>query len=193
MINKFVRQPTNTPRLSKYAQHLLFLLNAQTHPDLTFRDWVDNPPADDVQKYMQELEVAGLVTYVNLIPNPTKLGIAYFNKTQAPANTDVESLIRQIKQALPRNPKFGVIVQGLTDTALIGLIYECFGEIGRRGDPEVPETFQYWQTKIDALKPIVLDGTPDTFWQHHQKQLVSFGTQDVTVPAKKTKTVKTVA
>lgn len=193
MIQKFVRQPTNTPRLSKYAQHLLFLLNAQTHPDLTFRDWVDNPPADDVQKYMQELEVAGLVTYVNLIPNPTKAGIAYFNKTQAPANTDLESLIRQIKQALPRNPKFGVIVQGLTDTALMGLIYECFGEIGRRGDPEVPETYDYWQGKINALKNVIVDGTPDTLWQHHQKQQEAFGIPEVSAPVKKTKIVKTVA
>ena len=97
----------------------------------------------------------------------------------------MDELIRRIKQALPPNPKFSVVVRGLSDTALLGLIYECLGEIGYRGNPDDQDKFNYWQTKINAIQAVLKDATPDTLWEHQQAQMLSFG-----VPAEKTKKVK---
>jgi hypothetical protein len=172
-MNKFVR---TTKQLSKEAAYLLYNLNAQTHPNADFRNWIEDQNRDGLTA-TNELIEAGMIQEINGIYSPTKSGIFYFNTKPQPSssNTDVVELIRQIKQALPRNPKFGVIVQGLTDTALIGLVYECFGEIGRRGDPDFPELVKYWQGKIEALRTVLTDATPDALWQHHQKQQESFG------------------
>ena len=176
-MNKFVKTPV---RLSKEAAYLLANLNAQTHPDLGFRAWVEDPNKD-TSRGVNELLSAGLIQEINSIFSPTTAGVHYFDNKGS--SNDAEELIRKIKQILPPNPKFGIIVRGLSDTALIGLIHECLGEIGYRGNPDVPEKAEYWQTKVTALSGVLTDATPDTLWDRHQKQMESFG--DVA-----TKTVK---
>ena len=162
-------------RLSKEASYILANLNAQTHPDLAFRAWVEDPNRD-TSKATQELLDGGYMTFINDLPNPTRLGVHYFKPAQAGSNIEVQELIRQIKQNLPRNPKFGVIVEGLSDTALMGLIYAAFGEIGIRGNPEDPEKVEYWQNKVNALQAVLTGATPDTLFEHHKAQMESFGT-----------------
>jgi len=171
-MTKFVKTTQQPQRISNYAAFLLQNLNAQTHPNQAFRDWVEDP-GKETGVYVQELLDAGLVKEINGVISPTSSGVHYFQ--QKSSNTDVADLIRQIKQVLPNNPKFSVIVRSLSDTALMGLIYECLGEIGYRGNPDVPEKMEYWQFKIAALQQVLTDATPDTLWEHQQKQMESFG------------------
>lgn len=176
-MTKFVKT-----KISNQASFLLANLNAQTHPNESFRQWVDDPNKETA-KYTQELLDADLIKEINGIYSPTPAGVHYFTPKQ---NTqDVDELIRRIKQALPPNPKFSVVVRGLSGTALLGLIYECLGEIGYRGNPDDQDKFNYWQTKINAIQAVLKDATPDTLWEHQQNQMVAFG-----APAEKTKKVK---
>jgi hypothetical protein len=165
MNNKFVKAPTT--RLSKEAAFLLFNLNNQTHPDLTYRDWV-NDAGRDSSKATQELIDDGYLQEINGVYSPSRLGVEYFRQK---SNTDINDIIRTIKQILPKNLPFGVIVENLTDTALIGLLYAILGEIGIRGNPEDQDANQYWQNKINALNVVLKDATPDTLWEHHKTKM----------------------
>lgn len=176
--NKFVKSPTH---LSKEAAFLLFNLNNQTHPDLNFREWV-NDPSRDSGKATQELIDGGYLQEINGVFSPSKLGVEYFRQK---SNTDINDIIRTIKQILPKNLPFGVIVENLTDTALIGLMYGILGEIGIRGNPEDQDAQLYWQGKINALNAVLRDATPDTLWLHHKAKMEA-GFE--TAPAKKAKT-----
>lgn len=182
MTNKFVK--TTVTRLSKQAAFLLFNLNGGTHPDIKFREWVDDPNRDTAPA-TQELLDNGYIQDINGIYSPTKAGVAYFQQNNS--STNVDDLIRQIKQVLPKNLPFGVIVENLTDTALIGLMYSILGEIGVRGNPEDQDAQIYWQGKINALNVVLKDATPDTLWEHH-KQKMEAGFEAAPVKKSKTKT-----
>jgi len=180
-MNKFVK------RLSNEASFLLSNLNAQTHPNQTFREWVENPNRDS-SKATQELLDAGLIKEINGVFSPTPAGVNYFKPI---INPEVSDLIRQIKNVIPNNPKFGIIVESLSDTALVGLTYAIFGEIGRRGDPENPEVVAWWQEKINAFQQVLTDATPDSLWERQKAQNQFFGGETTArVVAKPKKTAK---
>jgi len=171
-------------KISLKAQWTLYHILSNTHPNKDFSSWVADE-SRDMKGIAEELLSKELVTTDstgNYIP--TQAGINYFRKS----NPEVTDLIRQIKSAIPPNPKFSVIVESLSDTALVGLTYAIFGEIGRRGDPEKPEVVAWWQEKIHAFHTVLTEATPDSLWERQQKQNTFFGeTSEAVKPKKATK------
>jgi len=170
-------------RLSKQATWLLTMLSAQTHPDTEFSNWVNNPDRD-YTLFQAELENLGLIN--NGVVTPA--GLAYQRK---PAATSVDDLIVQIKRILPRNPRFGVIAETLTDSAVMGLIYTLLGEMGARTNPDDAESVSFWQGKINDLQKVLANATPDTLWERRKATDEAFK-HDPVEPQAKQKTKKPV-
>lgn len=150
-------------RLSKQAQWLLYMISAQTDSDKEYVNWIANPDRDSDQ-YIQELITGNYLKVVEGDVHPTPSGRKYFT------NPNPEALFTKLQKVLPKNPKFSAMLSDLTDTALVRFLYEALGEIGRRGNPEKPESVEYWQGKIDALKEVIKDATPDTLWERHNNK-----------------------
>ncbi len=168
-------------KLSRIQNYVLYLLSAQTHPDVELKNFALTATSEEQLTVIDELVNLGLVKVINNIASLTKEGIAALPQPQ-PELTDV---LRNIKQALPKNPKFGVIVEALSDAALIGLFYEILGEIGERGNPDNEKAYTFWQSKITEFNKVLENATPDSLYERRQKQMQFFGTDEKVKKSKK--------
>ena len=157
-------------QISKKAAFLLFNLLAQTHPDPTHVEWIQDPNKNLAIQESELLEL-GLIKDVNGELLPTQAGIEYFNGNSCP---DVEQLIQRLKNVIPKNPSFEHMAQSLSDTALMGAIYALFGEVGRRGDPDNPEKYAYFNQKCRDMEVVLKDADPNSLWVRHCKAKEAF-------------------
>lgn len=156
--------------IGKQANFLLHLFGAATHPNQEFREWANNPERDTTTA-IAELQNRGFIIVENGDFKLTPQGVQYLNR---PDGNNVDDLIRQIKNILPKNPNFRTTVNALSDSALIRMIFECLGEIGERSNPEKPESIEFWQKQIDLIKSVVKDATPDSLWERRVASQESF-------------------
>lgn len=147
-------------QLTKKENLILLLILTQSHPDQAFVEWANNPDRDALP-VMEELAKKGLLTADF---KPTKLAIDYANRPTMP---DANELLRKFEKLLPRNPSFQTIAEGLSDTALIRAFYTILGEVGRRGDPDVPAKYAYWTEKCAAFEVALTNAEPNTLWEQH--------------------------
>lgn len=151
--------------LSKKAEFLLYNILAATHPNAEFRDWLTNEEKPVAVQESELLECGYVEDGENGLV-PTKLGINYFK--QSNGNTDVDQLIKRIENALPRNPSFQHIAENLSDTALIRAFYTILGEVGRRGNPDVPSKYAYWLEKCKTFEAALTQAEPNGLWEKHK-------------------------
>ena len=160
--NKFVKAPVKNVRLSKEAGHVLFNLSAQTHPDPKFRAWVEDEKRN-IDAAVEELLDLKLIQNINGVYSPTIAGVNYF-KVKPTNDVTVEDLVRRLNNVIPKNPSFTHIADNLTDTGVIASMHALLFQMGKRSNPEDPESIKYWQSKIDDLKKVLAKATPDTLY-----------------------------
>lgn len=147
-------------QLTKKEDLILLSVLTKSHPDTVFVEWA-NDPEKDVLPIMEDLVKKGMLT-----PEfkPTKLAIDYAKRPMMP---DANELLKKFEKLLPRNPSFQTIAEGLSDTALIRAFYTILGEVGRRGDPDVPSKYKYWCEKCAAFEEALKNAEPNTLWEKH--------------------------
>ena len=148
--------------LSKKEQYVLINFMAQTHPDQEFTTWVGSDK--DLSPIFASLQKKGYVENVEGEYRTTSLAIQYANR---PVTPDANELIRKIEKLVPKNPSFQSIAESLSDTALIRAFYTILGEVGRRGNPDVPAKYTYWLEKIKAFEAALQDAEPNGLWEKH--------------------------
>ena len=168
-------------KLTAIQLYLLAMVSAQTHPNVELREFALNADPTEVQSHIDELIRQGYLKKINGIVSLTQMGLASLPKPQP----EIAEFIQQLKRILPKNPKFGVIVESLTDSALVGLVHEIFGEIGRRGNPDNSAAVEFWQSKINTFQEVLSNATPDTLWERHQNQIQQFPATPVLKKGKK--------
>lgn len=150
--------------LTKKEDFVLVNFMAQTHPDQEFVNWVEDP-SKDLQPIYDSLQKKGLLEInANGEYTATTKAIAYMRRPVAP---DANELLKKLEKLMPRNPSFQSIAEGLSDPALIRAFYVILGEVGRRGNPDVPAKYAYWLEKCKAFEAALTDAEPNGLYEKH--------------------------
>lgn len=151
-------------QLTKREDLILINFLAQTHPDQEFVEWVEDGNKD-LQPIYDSLQKKGLLE-VNSLGEyaATSKAIAYVRR---PVTPDPVELLKKLEKLVPKNPSFQSMLEGLTDTALVRAFYDLLGEVGRRGNPDVPAKYGYWLEKCKAFELALKDAEPNGLWEKH--------------------------
>ena len=152
-------------QLTKREDVLLMMIGAQSHPDPEFVQWFDDPEKD-TGPIVQSLLKKGVIVERSGRYELTTLGINYMKRPFE--EMSAKDILKRLEKMMPKNPSFQAIAEGLTDTALIRAFYVILGEVGRRGNPDIPASYNYWLQKCKDFELALKDAEPNALWEKHQ-------------------------
>lgn len=152
-------------QLTKREDVIAMMIGAQTHPDQEFVKWFEDPEKD-TNPIVQSLLKKGVIAEKEGQYQLTKLGNDYMKRPFD--ELSAKDILKRLEKMIPKNPSFQSIAEGLTDTALIRAFYVILGEVGRRGNPDVPASYDYWLQKCKDFELALKDAEPNALWEKHQ-------------------------